>query len=138
MMNNVVLIGRIVSDLELRKIQQDMSVCNFTLAVNRSFSRDDKTDFIDCVAWNKRAELMTQYVGKGSLIAISGSIQVDNYETNEGEKRRATRIVCNSVEFLEPRKNNNQPSDEVKEELVNLDEDLAKTTHDISDDDLPW
>ena len=138
MMNNVVLIGRIVSDLELRKIQQDMSVCNFTLAVNRSFSRDDKTDFIDCVAWNKRAELMTQYVGKGSLIAISGSIQVDNYETNEGEKRRATRIVCNSVEFLEPRKNKNQPSDEVKEELVNLDEDLAKTTHDISDDDLPW
>ncbi len=138
MMNNVVLIGRITNDLELRKLQQEASVCNFTLAINRTFSREEKTDFIDCVAWNKTAELMTQYLAKGSLIAIQGSIQVDNYETNEGEKRRSFRVVCNNVQFLEPRKSANQPTDEVKEELVNLDEDLSKTTHDISDDDLPW
>jgi single-strand DNA-binding protein len=108
MLNQVVLIGRITKDHELKK-PGEHSVLNFTIAVDRAFSKNE-TDFIDCVAWRKTAENMDKYTGKGSLIAVQGRIQVDNYE-KDGQKRKSFKVVANDVRFLD--KGQSEPHDEV-------------------------
>ncbi len=101
MLNQVVLIGRLTRDNELKKAGEH-SVLNFTLALDRAFGKDE-TDFIDCVAWRKTAENMEKYTGKGSLVAVTGRVQVDNFE-KDGQKRKATKIVADNVRFLDSKK----------------------------------
>jgi single-strand DNA-binding protein len=97
-MNTAVILGRTTTDIELRKTQSGKSVTSFTLAVKRRFSKDE-TDFIDCVAWNKTAELIADYVKKGQMIAIQGYIQTRLYEDKDGNKRKAVEIVADNVSF---------------------------------------
>ncbi len=100
-MNQVVLIGRITREHEL-KVAGEHSVLNFSIAVDRSFGKDE-VDFIDCVAWRKTAENMEKYTGKGSLIAVQGRIQVDSFE-KDGQKRKAVKVVSDNVRFLDSKK----------------------------------
>ena len=106
-MNNVVLVGRLTRDIELRYIPGNGTpVGNFTIAVDREFTTKDgkkETDFIDIQVWGKSAENCANYIGKGSLVAIQGSIRVESYE-KDGERRRLTRINANKVQFLESKK----------------------------------
>lgn len=95
-MNKVVLIGRITKDLELKNTQKGTPVCEFTLAVNRD---KDNADFINCIVWNKLAENLTQYQGKGSQIGLSGELRVDTYEVDD-KKRYKTYVLVNSIEYL--------------------------------------
>lgn len=97
-MNNVTIIGRITKDLELRTTNNEKSVCEFTLAVNRKGS--EGTDFITCVVWNKPAENLVKYQGKGSLIAVSGSLRVEKYQDKEDKTRYRTYVLVNSIEYL--------------------------------------
>lgn len=99
-MNRVILIGRVVRDLELRETKNS-KVCEFTLATNRPVVRDGEkqADFINCVVWNKQAENLCKYQGKGSLIAVEGELRVDTYEV-EGNKRYKTYVLANGIEFL--------------------------------------
>lgn len=97
-MNNVVLIGRLTKDVELQMTQSNKIFTKFTLAVNR---KTDETDFINCVAWNKTAELMNQFLRKGSLIGIEGHIQTRSYENQQGQRVYITEVLVNSLEFLE-------------------------------------
>ena len=109
-MNNVVLIGRLTKDPEMKKTQNDASVVSFNLAVNRrskSAGQPD-ADFISCVAWNKTAELMCQYLHKGSLIGVEGSIQTRNYDNQQGQRVYVTEVLVRSVQFLEPKDAQNQ------------------------------
>ena len=107
MINRVVLVGRLTKEPELRTTPSGAKVCQYTLAVNRTRKAEGQpdADFINCVAWNKTAELMNQYLSKGALIGIEGRIQTRNYDDNSGRKVYVTEVICDSVAFLEPKRN---------------------------------
>jgi single-strand DNA-binding protein len=98
-MNKVILIGRLTKDPEIRYTQNNTPVCNFTLAVDRQFSRDKQADFISCQAWQKTAEFISKYFQKGSMIAVVGSIQTRTWEDNEGKKRYITEVIVDEAYF---------------------------------------
>ena len=101
-MNNIILIGRLTKDPDLRYTQAGKAVCSFTLAVDRPYSGDKKeTDFINIVVWNKVGENCAQYLSKGRKVAVQGRLQIRNYEDDKGYKKYITEVVANSVEFLE-------------------------------------
>lgn len=104
-MNKVILIGRLTKAPELRKTQSGTSVVSYTLAVNRNVQKDGQpdADFIQCVAWNKTADLMEQYLHKGSLIGIEGRIQTRSYDNQQGQKTYVTEVMTESIQFLEPK-----------------------------------
>lgn len=100
-MNQVVLIGRLTADPELRfAASTGKAVTNFRLAVNRPFSKENKADFFRVVVWGKQAEAVAKYLRKGSQCAVNGSIQIDQYTDRDGNTRYSTDIVANQVEFL--------------------------------------
>lgn len=99
MINTCTLVGRITKDLILNATQSGNKYCQFTLAVNRRGT--DEADFINCVAWNKSAENLCQYMAKGSLIGIVGRIQTRSYENKQGQRIYITEVVADSVTFLE-------------------------------------
>ena len=104
-MNKVVLIGNLVRDPEVRATQSGISVCNFTVAVNRRFKKENgeqETDFLNIIAWRQLAELCSKYLAKGRKVAVTGSIQTRQYEEKDGSKRTARDIVADEVEFLSP------------------------------------
>lgn len=98
-MNKVILIGRLTKDPEIRYTQNNTPVCNFTLAVDRRFSKDKQADFISCQAWQKTAEFISKYFQKGSMIAVVGRIQTRTWEDNEGKKRYITEVIVDEVYF---------------------------------------
>lgn len=100
MLNRVILIGRLTRDPELKYTPSGVAVCNFTLAVNRKFNRDD-TDFIDIVVWRGLAENCANYLNKGRLAAVEGRLQIRSYETQEGQKRKVAEVVADDVRFLD-------------------------------------
>ena len=115
-MNNVILTGRIAKDLELRYTQNGKVYCRLTLAVDRGMSKEKKqeaeakgqptVDFINCVAWNKLAETINKYSGKGRKILVEGSIQTGSFTAEDGSKRYTTDILVNRAEILEFANNN--------------------------------
>lgn len=107
MINRVVLVGRITKDPEQKRTQNNTPVVSFTLAVDSRFTNDSgekKADFIQCVTWNKSAEFMSNYVRKGAMLGVDGRIQTRTYETNNGETRYVTEVVCDSVQLLESKR----------------------------------
>ena len=102
-MNRVFLIGNLTKDPELRSTQSGVSVCNFTIAVNRRFKNangQQETDYLNIIAWRQLAELCSKYLAKGRKVAVMGSIQTRTYEAKDGSKRTAWDIVADEVEFL--------------------------------------
>ncbi len=102
MINNVVLMGRLVATPELRSTGTGISVAPFTIAVERAYAKQGEqrqADFIDCVAWRQTAEFITRYFQKGSMIAVTGTIQTRNYEDKNGNKRKAVEIVVDNASF---------------------------------------
>lgn len=163
MINRVVLVGRLTKEPELRTTPSGSKVCQYTLAVNRNRKADGQpeADFINCVSWNKTAELMNQYLSKGALIGIEGRIQTRSYDNQQGQKVYVTEVLCDSVQFLEPRRSveeqnqqsqpntyetQNQAYTEPKthtqeqpvQYAVNLTAQAEMDTLDISADDLPF
>lgn len=111
MLNKAILMGRLVADPELRRTPNNNSVTSFTLAVNRSFTRQGEqpqTDFIDIVAWGKTAEFVSRYFVKGQLVAVAGRIQTRMWEDKQGNKRKSVEVVAEEVHFAEPKRDNSQ------------------------------
>lgn len=102
-MNLVILTGRLTRDPELKYGASGNAYCRFSVAVNRAFQKD-QTDFINCVAFGKTAELIGEYLRKGRMCGVQGRIQVDTYENN-GEKRYSTSVMVDRIEFLESKTN---------------------------------
>lgn len=101
-MNNVTMIGRLAQDPELRFIPgSGNAVANFSLAVDRPFSKDKTADFFRIVVWGKQAELVAKYSGKGKRLAVNGYLQSRSYQTQAGDKRYVTEIIANNIEILE-------------------------------------
>ncbi len=101
-MNKVILIGNLGSDPESRQTKSGKSVCNFSLATNERSGGEDKTEWHKITAWEKTAELCSQYLVKGKKVAIEGSIRTRSWENNEGETKYTTEIHAHRVEFLSP------------------------------------
>lgn len=109
MINNVTIIGRTTKDIELRATSSGTNNASFTLAVERNFknaSGEKETDFINCVAWRKTAEIVAQYAPKGSMIGVRGRIQTRNYENNQGVRVYVTEVVADEVQLIDTRNNN--------------------------------
>src|SRR5699024_9334975 len=102
MTNNVTLIGRLTKAIDIKATNSGTTVGNFTLAVNLTFGKkEQEADFITCVAFNKTAEIISQYTDKGSQIAVVGRIQTRNYENKEGVRIYVTEVVANQVQLLD-------------------------------------
>lgn len=112
MINNVVLVGRLTAAPDLRKTPSNVSALQGTLAVNRNFKNQNgerEADFINFQAWRGTADIIAEYCGKGSLIGITGRIQVRSYE-KDGQRRYVTEVVADSVTLLESRNSQEQGS----------------------------
>jgi len=109
-MNKAVLMGRLTKDPELRYTASNISVCSFTVAVDRRFKSEGQptADFIPVIAWRQTAEFVAKYFTKGQRIALSGSIQTRSWEDDSGKKHYITEVLANDVYFCEGKK---QPDD---------------------------
>ena len=139
MINRVILVGRLTQDPQMRKTNTGRSVCSFTLAVSRPKRQNSTTqeaDFINCVAWEKTAELMCSYLRKGSQIGVEGRIQTRN------RKVYVTEVVVDSVTFLESKSTSDARQNGSASEPYYPDDnyDMVDTTPTlkISSDDLPF
>lgn len=112
-MNKVVLIGRLTKDLELKFTQNGNAVCNFTLAVNRTYKNEQgeyDSDFINCQAWRGTAQFIGDYLRKGYQIAVSGSIQTRTYQAQDGSTKYVTEVICDEVQNLQPIEKKTDPN----------------------------
>ena len=108
MLNHIVIMGRLTRDPELRRTDSGIAVASFTVAVDRDYAaqgQEKETDFIDCVAWRKTGEFVSNYFTKGSMIVVSGRLQLRSWADKDGGKRRSAEIVADNVYFGEGRKN---------------------------------
>ena len=137
-MNHVVLVGRLTKDLELRYIAgSGTPVANFVLAVDREFAGKDgkkETDFLNIQVWGKSAENCANYIGKGSLVAVQGSIIIEKYE-KDGERRTFTKINANKVQFLDSKKDKQAKEFTPNFNPTGLDPQGFQA---ITDDDIPF
>lgn len=107
-LNKVILGGRLTAQPELKTTPSGTNVTTFTIAINRRGGKDEqpKSDFINCVAWDKRAELICKYFGKGSSICIVGEIQTRSWKDNNGNNRYATEVIVSEVQFVDSKSEN--------------------------------
>lgn len=106
--NKVLLMGNLTRDIELRHVSSNMAVANIGLAVNRRFRTSDgetkeETTFVDCEAWGRTAEVMSQYLHKGRPVFIEGRLKLDQWEDQQGGKRSRLKIVVESFQFIDSR-----------------------------------
>lgn len=147
-MNKAILVGRLTSDPELKKTQGGVSVCRFSVAVNRRFSDANgnrMTDFIDCVAWRQAAEFICNYFAKGRMIGLVGAIQTRGWTDADGRKRYATEVIAHEAYFTESKSD----SDGREHSTHSASHQNASQSFDslpngadfmpgVSDDDLPF
>ena len=110
MLNHITIMGRLTRDPELRRTGTGIAVASFSVAVDRDFSGRDggekETDFIDCVAWRQTGEFVSKYFTKGSMIVVSGRLQIRGWTDKDGNKRRTAEVVADNVYFGESRRSN--------------------------------
>lgn len=148
MINNVVLVGRLTKDPDLRYTQQGKAVATYTLAVNRKFTNqagNKEADFINCVIWGKRAEALANYCRKGALIGTTGRIQTRTYENQQGQRVYITEVVAEDFQMLESRSvsesrdtKHKETSHNSTQHQENLAEDPNLNGQDVSNTDIPY
>ena len=140
MLNTVCIIGRLTYPPELKSTNNGTAVIRFQIACDRSYQAQGKereADFIDCVAWRGTAEFIKKYFHKGSMIAIEGSIQTNNYEDKSGNKRKSVEVVCNNVSFCGSKENGSQNN--AKPDMnIQYEERFEEIGGDDDFDDLPF
>lgn len=140
MFNLVVLTGRLTADPELKTTPNGIPVTTFSIAVNRNYraGEEQQTDFINIVAWRQRAEFITKYFKKGSMIGIEGSIQTRRYQDKNGNNRTAFEVVVNNAQFVESKRDGaSAPAGSEPAAFSNADvSDFAEIGG--MDDDLPF
>ena len=128
--NIIMLTGRLTADPELKSTQSGVSVCTFTIAVDRDYkdsSGNKQTDFISCTAWRKTAEFITQYFNKGSKIKVGGSLEMQSWKDNSGNNRISPNVLVEKASFAESKKEaqpNNPYTNPVQFEEITEDENL--------------
>ena len=150
MINNVVLVGRLTKDVEVKKTQSGLSVASFTIACDRRLSQEQKNngeqsaDFIICVAWRGSADFLGQYSHKGDTVGIEGRIQTRTYD-RDGQKVYVTEIVANSVSILhstQPRQAQaqTQPQQQTQNAATQANDPMEDylNGYEINSDELPF
>ena len=157
-MNKIILVGRLTRDPELRTTPTGRNVCQFSVAVSRTFTNangEREADFINCVVWDKQAENLVKYQKKGNQIAVEGRIQTRNYDDKDGKKVYVTEILASNISFLDSKGTgatgntsfNNLPEPPMVDtssnnmETVSVEKDPFEAFGDsieISDNDLPF
>ena len=118
MINNVVLVGRLTRDPELKFTPNGAAVVTFTLAVNRNFTNQSgqrEADFINCVIWRKPAETLANYAKKGTLLGVTGRIQTRSYDNPQGQRVYVTEIVAETFQLMESKDVSEQRANESNE-----------------------
>jgi len=138
MINNVVLVGRLTRDPELRYTPSNVAVATFSLAVSRNFKNqagDYEADFISCIMWRQQAENFANWLKKGALVGITGRIQTRSYDNQQGQRVYVTEVVAESFQTLE-KKDNSANNASMENQIP---PSFEKTNPmDISDDDFPF
>ena len=136
-MNKVMLTGRLTKDPEFTTTANGISVCRFSLAVDRKFTNENgekEADFINIVAWRGLAENCNKYLRKGNKVGVVGSIQTRTYDAQDGTKRYATEVIAEDVEFLSPKtENDGKPKTESQEK-----QEIMQKFEPISESNLPF
>lgn len=133
MLNNCSFTGRIAQELELKTTRSGMTVCSFTLAVQRSYKKegeDYKTDWIDCVAFKNYADFISRNFRKGEMIAVKGEMQTRTYEDKKGNKRKAVELIIDGASFCGGRTAPANDMQQTGEDYTDIPE--------IAEDDLPF
>ena len=143
MINRIVLVGRLTRDPELKRTNSGTSVCSFTVAVDnrqRDAEGNRTTSFIPCAVFQQTADNMTKFLRKGSLVGIEGRLNQRSYVRNDGTKASVLEVICDSVQFLEPKSANGGEDTITFESDVNPSADDNKNLDsiDLPDDDLPF
>lgn len=144
MINSAVLMGRLTYEPELRSTPNGVSVIRFQIACDRRFQakrEERKIDFIDITAWRQTAEFISRYFHKGSMIAVEGSIQTENFTDKDGNKRKSVQVVANNISFCGSKSENNSDSDSPFHQPAPSYADVYESDfEEISDDedDLPF
>lgn len=159
MVNNVVLIGRITRDIEMNMSNSGTEVCRFTLAVNRNRKNANgeyEADFINCVAFGQTARFMSQFIRKGYQVSVTGRIQTGRYENQQGQTVYTTDVIVDSLNNLEPRRDNSYGNNDFNQNHNNSFQQQSNNTSNvqtnpyqapandnsfassITDDDLPF
>lgn len=115
MLNHIVIMGRMARDPELRRTGSGIAVASFAVAVERDIAaqgQEKETDFIDCVAWRKTGEFVSKYFTKGSMIVVSGRLQIRGWTDKEGNKRRSAEVVADNCYFGSTKKDAGGSGDE--------------------------
>lgn len=136
MINRTVLVGRLTKDPEYRVTPAGVQVATFTLAVNRTFKNakgEQEADFLNCVVFRKPAENVNNYLKKGSLAGVEGRLQSRSYDNQEGRRVYVTEVVCDSVQFLEPRGSNQSQAPKQQS-----NDPFANSAPDVDSDSLPF
>lgn len=130
MINSVIIMGRFTRDPELRHTQSGKAVTSFTIAVDRPVKDGEKkTDFIDCVAWGNTAEFVSEYLSKGRMVVVAGSLHIREWMDKEGNKRRNAEVLANVVRFADSRR-------EAEHDAL---DDLANSGFaEVDDENLPF
>lgn len=137
--NNVVLVGRLTKDVELRYTQTGMAVAKFILAVNRQFKKDGQpdADFITCTAFGKTAENLANFMRKGSQIGVVGNIQTGSYDDKDGKRVYTTDVICNNIQFLESRQEQ-QGGQQYQSPQPQYQQPKQQYQQPMNDEDLPF
>ena len=143
MINNVVLVGRLTKDVELRYTPANQAVATFTLAVNRTFKNangEREADFINVVIWRQAAENLANWAKKGALLGIIGRIQTRNYENTQGQRVYVTEVIAENFQMLESRnQQQGQSQNNQQQQFANQPDPFSGgTPMNLSDDDLPF
>ncbi|OFI46731.1 single-stranded DNA-binding protein [Floricoccus penangensis] len=143
MINNVVLVGRLTKDIELKQTASGQSNTSFTLAVTRNFKNQNgeyESDFVQVVAWRQTAEFLSRFgARKGNLLGVTGRIQTRNYENQQGQRVYITEVVADNVTFLESKAvRENGQSQQPTQQSNNNDPFSGGSPVNIDDDDLPF
>lgn len=148
MINKAILMGRLTRDPELRHTGTGTPVCSFSIAIDNGYGENRQTDFINCVAWNKTAEFVSNYFSKGKMIIVIGRISTRSWEGQDGKKNYVTEVVASEVSFGESKRvqdggssysapvTQSQPSQSAPQ-MPQLDDDDFSPLLD-TDDDLPF
>ena len=132
-MNKIILHGRLTRDPELKQTQSGVSVCNFTVAVDRwhKSGEDSIADFIDCTAWRGLGDMIGKYFHKGKEILLDGELHIDKWEDNEGNKKSRPKVQVNNVDFCGNKSSNGETNHKPTENITPVLEE-------IPDDSLPF
>ena len=137
MINKVILMGRLTRDPEMRHTNSGTPVTTFSIAIDNGYGDNKRTDFVNCLAWNKTAEFVTKYFTKGKMIIVIGRIATRSWETQDGKRAYATEVIANEVNFGESKTSPqlNTPQTAAQPPIQDDDDDFTPLDE---DDDLPF